>query len=91
MTLLVIADSSLCPLIQFAHMTLIAPSQHFPIIGSPTPLSCLINYIVIELASRDGKELKEHQAKLERSYRENDILFNLEQPDSGPDSPHRRI
>lgn len=84
MTLLVIADSSLCPLIQFAHMTLIAPSQHFPLIGSPTPISCLINYIVIELASRDGKELKEYQAKLEQSYRENDILFNLEEPDAIP-------
>jgi DNA-binding MurR/RpiR family transcriptional regulator len=82
MTLLVIADSSLCPLIQFAHMTLIAPSQHFPLIGSPTPLSCLINYLVIELVSRDGKELKEYQAKLEQSYRENDILFNLEEPDA---------
>jgi len=87
MTLLVIADSSLCPLIQFAHMTLIAPSQHFPLIGSPTPLSCLINYIVIELASRDGKDLKEHQAKLEQSYRENDILFNLEEPDAVPNIP----
>jgi DNA-binding MurR/RpiR family transcriptional regulator len=87
MTLLVIADSSLCPLIQFAHMTLIAPSQHFPLIGSPTPLSCLINYVVIELASRDGKELKEYQAKLEQSYRENDILFNLEEPDAVPNIP----
>jgi DNA-binding MurR/RpiR family transcriptional regulator len=87
MTLLVIADSSLCPLIQFAHMTLIAPSQHFPLIGSPTPLSCLINYLVIELASRDGKELKEYQAKLEQSYRENDILFNLEEPDAVPNIP----
>lgn len=83
MTLLVIADSSLCPLIQFAHMTLIAPSQHFPLIGSPTPLSCLINYIVIELASRDGKELKVHQEKLEQSYRENDILFNIDIPSRG--------
>lgn len=84
--LLVIADSSLCPLIQFAHMTLIAPSQHFPLIGSPTPLSCLINYLVLELASRDGKELKEHQEKLEQSYRENDILFNFEEPAGGSSS-----
>ena len=84
--LLVIADSSLCPLIQFAHMTLIAPSQHFPLIGSPTPLSCLINYLVLELASRDGKELKEHQEKLEQSYRENDIIFNLEKPAGGSNS-----
>ena len=87
MALLVIADSSLCPLIQFSHMTLIAPSQHFHLIGSPTPLSCLINYIVIELASRDGKELKEYQAKLEQSYRENDILFNMEEPDAAPNIP----
>jgi len=86
-TLLVIADSSLCPLTQFAHMTLIAPSQHFPLIGSPTPLSCVINYLVLELASRDGKELKEHQEKLEQSYRENDIIFNLEKPAGGPNSP----
>ena len=85
-TLLVIADSSLCPLIQFAHMILIAPSQHFPLIGSPTPLSCVINYLVLELASRDGKELKEHQEKLEQSYRENDILFNLEKPSGASNS-----
>ena len=83
MTLLVIADSSLCPLIQFAHMTLIAPSQHFPLIGNPTPIFCLINYLVIELASRDGKELKLHQEKLEQSYRENDILFNIDMPSRG--------
>jgi hypothetical protein len=68
-------------------MTLIAPSQHFPLIGSPTPLSCLINYLVIELVSRDGKDLKEYQAKLEQSYRENDILFNLEEPDAVPNIP----
>jgi len=67
-------------------MILIAPSQHFPLIGSPTPLSCVINYLVLELASRDGKELKEHQEKLEQSYRENDILFNLEKPSGASNS-----
>jgi hypothetical protein len=46
-TLLVIADSALCP------------------------------YLVLELASRKGDPLKEHQEKLEQAYRENDILFNL--------------
>lgn len=90
-TLLVIADSALCPLIQFAHMTLIAPSQHFPLIGSPTPISCLINYLVTELASRGGMELKGHQEKLERSYRENDILFSLEKPGAGSNRPNGTI
>jgi DNA-binding MurR/RpiR family transcriptional regulator len=76
-TLLVIADSSLCPLTQFAHLSLIAPSKHIPFIGSPTTISCVINYLVLELASRNGDQLKKHQEKLEQAYRENDILFNL--------------
>jgi DNA-binding MurR/RpiR family transcriptional regulator len=75
-TLLVITDSSLCPLTQFAHLSLIAPSKHIPFIGSPTTISCIINYLVLELASRNGGQLKAHQEKLERAYRENDILFN---------------
>jgi DNA-binding MurR/RpiR family transcriptional regulator len=76
-TLLVIADSSLCPLTHFAHLSLIAPSKHIPFIGSPTTISCIINYLVLELASRNGGRLKKHQEKLEQAYRENDILFNL--------------
>lgn len=76
-TLLVIADSSLCPLTQFAHLSLIAPSKHIPFIGSPTTISCIINCLVLELASRNGDRLKKHQEKLEQAYRENDILFNL--------------
>jgi len=76
-TLLVIADSSLCPLTHFAHLSLIAPSKHIPFIGSPTTISCIINYLVLELASRNGDRLKKHQEKLEQAYRENDILFNL--------------
>jgi len=77
-TLLVITDSPLCPLNQFAHLSLIAPSKHIPFIGSPTTISCIINYLVLELASRDGSRLKGHQEKLEQAYRENDILFNLD-------------
>ena len=77
-TLLLITDSSLCPLAQIAHLTLIAPSKHIPFIGSPTTISCIINYLVLELASRNGGKLKLHQEKLEQAYRENDILFNLE-------------
>jgi len=82
-TLLVIAESSLCPLIQFAHLTLIAPFQHIPVFGSPTTLFGLINYLILELANRSGNQLKVHQEKLEQSYRENDILFNLDTEEPG--------
>ena len=76
-TLLVITDSTLCPLAQFAHLALVAPAKNIPFIGSPTTISCIINYLVLELASRYGNRLKDHQGMLERAYRENDILFNL--------------
>ncbi len=78
LTLIVIADSSLCPLTHFAHLSLIAPSKNIPFIGNPTTISCIINYLVLELASRDGVRLKRHQEKLEQVYLENDILFNLD-------------
>jgi DNA-binding MurR/RpiR family transcriptional regulator len=76
-TLVAITDSSSCPVLQFADYQLIAASKHIPFLGSPTPMSCLINFLVHELASRQGEALKDHQAKLERSYRENDVLFNI--------------
>ncbi len=76
--LIVIADSQLCPLNQFAHLSLTAPSKHIPFIGSPTTISCIITHLVIELASRNGKRIRKHQQKLEKSYRESDILFNLD-------------
>ena len=76
-TLLVIADSAICPLTQFAHLSLIASSKNIPFIGNPTTISCIVNYLVLELASRDGNRLKAHQEKLEQAYYENDILFNL--------------
>ena len=78
LTLIAIADSSLCPLTHFAHLSLIAPSKNIPFIGNPTTISCIINYLVLELASRDGLRLKRHQEKLEQVYLENDILFNLD-------------
>jgi len=84
--LIVITDSSMSPLIQFAHETLVAPSLYFPIIGSPTSLSCLINYLIFELASQSGMEIKSHQKRLEQSYLENDILFNLGYPDGSSQS-----
>jgi DNA-binding MurR/RpiR family transcriptional regulator len=76
--LLVIADSLLCPLTHFAHLSLIAPTKNIPFIGNPTTISCIINYLVLELASRNGNRLEDHQEKLEQVYRENDILFNLQ-------------
>lgn len=76
-TLVVIADGASCPVLQFSDFQLIAPSRNIPYLGSPTPLSCLINYLIHELASRQGGTLKVHQEKLERSYWENDVLFNL--------------
>jgi DNA-binding MurR/RpiR family transcriptional regulator len=77
-TLVVITDSASCPVLQFADHHLIAASKHIPYLGSPTPMSCLINYLVHELASRQGDALKMHQAKLEQSYWENDVLFNMQ-------------
>ena len=76
-TLLVITDGALCPLIPFADLAIIAPSRHIPFIGSPTTLSCPINFFVVELAARCGPDLKPHQEKLEKVYLENDVLFNL--------------
>ena len=82
--LLVIADSALCPLTQFANLPLVAPTKNIPFIGNPTTISCIINYLVQELASRRGKQLERHQETLEQIYRENDVLFNLlkKEPDS---------
>jgi len=82
-TLVVITDSATCPVLQFADHHLIAASKHIPYLGSPTPMSCLINYLVHELASRQGDALKKHQAKLEQSYWENDVLFNMKDLDGG--------
>lgn len=75
--LLVVADSSLCPLIQFAHTSLVAPSRSIPLIGNPSTIFCIANYLVLELASRQDSRFSSHQEKLEQVYLENDILFNL--------------
>jgi DNA-binding MurR/RpiR family transcriptional regulator len=81
--LLVIADSVLCPLNQFAHLQLVAPTINIPFIGSPTSIFSLINYLVLEIAARNGHQLMEHQETLEQIYRENDVLFNLYNQDTG--------
>ncbi len=75
--LVVLADSTACPIVREADASLVAPSHHIPLIGTPTTLSCLINYLVMELAARSGEDLKKHQEKLEQSYWENDVLFSM--------------
>lgn len=75
--LLVITDSQLCPLLQFTQTSLVAPSKSIPIIGNPSAITCIINYLVLALTNRGGKPVKQHQKKLEQIYLENDLLFNL--------------
>jgi len=75
--LVLITDSAQCPLIQFSHESLIAPSRHISFTGSPVAISCLINFISFELAGLIGNDVKEHQQKIEQNYLENDIFFNL--------------
>jgi DNA-binding MurR/RpiR family transcriptional regulator len=79
--LFVIADSSLCPLIQFAHSALTAPSKAIPLIGNPSTIFCIANYLVLELANSLDSLFSSHQKKLEQVYLENDILFNLQVED----------
>jgi DNA-binding MurR/RpiR family transcriptional regulator len=75
--LALITDSVKCPLIQFSHESLIAPSRYIPFTGTPISISCLINFISFELANLIGNDVKEHQKKVEQNYLENDIFFNL--------------
>ena len=83
-TLLVITDSKLCPLIQFADRTLIAPSRSIPLIGYSAAISSIINCLILELAGRNDVAMKHHQERLEQAYLENDILFNPHSHDPRP-------
>ena len=76
MELMVITDGSSCPLIPFCRIALVTPSHHIPFLGSPTSMSCLVNYLVHEVANQIGDALKDHQKQIERTYFENDLLFN---------------
>ncbi|CAB5141784.1 hypothetical protein D3OALGA1CA_4224 [Olavius algarvensis associated proteobacterium Delta 3] len=76
-TLLVMADSPLCPLLPFAHRTVVVPSQSIPYIGYIAAMSGVISYLVLELAAKQRDDVRPHQEKLEQIYLENDILFNL--------------
>ena len=76
MDLMVITDGSSCPVIPFSQLSLVVPSKHIPFLGSPTSISCMINYLVHEVANHLGSSVKKHQEEIEQTYLENDILFN---------------
>ncbi|MCP4297432.1 MAG: MurR/RpiR family transcriptional regulator, partial [Proteobacteria bacterium] len=71
-TLLVLTDSSISPVIQFANLSLVIPSRSIPFIGNVSNMLCAIQYIVQELASRKGESLQKHQEQLEQVYMEDD-------------------
>ncbi|MBT4287822.1 MAG: MurR/RpiR family transcriptional regulator [Deltaproteobacteria bacterium] len=75
--LLAITDSNASPIIEFAHLSLVAPSQHIPFIGGLSAIGCLISFIIQELARVNKEDVKNQQNSLERVYLENDIFFNL--------------
>jgi DNA-binding MurR/RpiR family transcriptional regulator len=77
-TLITMTDSTICPVIQFADLSLVVPARSIPFIGNVSGMLAVIQYIVQELASRKGEDLAEYQKQLEQVYLENDILFNLD-------------
>jgi DNA-binding MurR/RpiR family transcriptional regulator len=77
-TLLALTDSSLSPVIQFADLSLVVPAKSIPFIGNVSGMLAVIQYLVQELASRKGEDLRQYQEQLEQVYLENDILFNLD-------------
>ena len=77
-TLLVMTDSSLCPVTGFADISLVVPSRSIPFIGNVSGMLAVIQYMVQELANKRGEDLENYQKQLEQVYLENDILFNLD-------------
>ena len=77
-TLLTITDSSICPLMAFADLSLVVPARSIPFIGNVSGMLTAIQYMVQELANIRGEEMMEYQKQLEQVYLENDILFNIE-------------
>jgi DNA-binding MurR/RpiR family transcriptional regulator len=76
--LLVVSDSTTCPINHFADLHIVVRCLHFPVIGSPSLMACLINCLTAEMIARGGDAIEIHQEKLEQAYRENDVLFNLD-------------
>ncbi|MCG8343112.1 MAG: MurR/RpiR family transcriptional regulator [Chlorobiales bacterium] len=77
-TLLTLTDSTISPVIPFAHHSLVVPSKSIPFIGNVSGMLAVIQYMVQELAHRKGEALRAYQEQLEQVYLENDILFNLD-------------
>ena len=77
-TLIVLTDSSISPVLQFASLSLVVPLKSIPFIGNPSNMLCVIKYIIQELAAGQGADLQKHQEQLEQVYLENNILFNLD-------------
>jgi DNA-binding MurR/RpiR family transcriptional regulator len=77
-TLLTMTDSSICPVIQFADLSLVVPARSIPFIGNVSGMLAVIQFIIQELANRKGDDLSKYQKQLEQVYLENDILFNLD-------------
>ncbi|MCK5154618.1 MAG: MurR/RpiR family transcriptional regulator, partial [Spirochaetales bacterium] len=77
-TLLTMTDSSICPVIQFADLSLVVPARSIPFIGNVSGMLAVIQFIVQELANKKGDDLSKYQKQLEQIYLENDILFNLD-------------
>jgi DNA-binding MurR/RpiR family transcriptional regulator len=77
-TLLTMTDSSICPVIGFADLSLVIPSRSVPFIGNVSGMLAVIQFMVQELAAKRGDSMAEYQQQLETFYLENDILFNFE-------------
>ena len=77
-TLLTMTDSSICPVIQFADLSLVVPARSIPFIGNVSGMLAVIQFIVQELANKKGDDLVQYHTQLEQVYLENDILFNLD-------------
>ena len=78
MKLVVIADSIACPLIQFSHYHLVTRPKTIPFYESSSSMLCLIIHLLNEVIKKKGNDVQTHQENLEKAYRENDILFNLD-------------
>nr|WP_320192607.1 MurR/RpiR family transcriptional regulator [uncultured Desulfobacter sp.] len=77
-TLITFVDSAICPVNQFADLSIVVPGRSIPFIGNVSCMLVTIQYIVQELATRRGDEMSDYQKQLEQMYLENDILFNLD-------------
>lgn len=75
-SLLVVSDSSSCPVNQFADIFIVVRCLHFPVIGSPSVMACLINSLTTEMIALGNERVRSHQERLEQAYLENDVLFN---------------